>query len=93
MKKLEEEKNSSAMFWQAVKEEHHLARLRLHQKLTAEFDSNDQLKHKLQEKRKEQLRKAEEYRNELEEMNRRLKDRALIIEQQEMLIEKQRFTP
>lgn len=36
------------------------------------------------------MSRTEQYRRELEAMNRRLMGRALILEQQEMLIEKQR---
>ncbi|VDK55632.1 unnamed protein product, partial [Anisakis simplex] len=61
------------------------------QRLSAEGVVSDDVKRKLEEKRREQANRTEEYRQELEAMNRRLLSRALVLEQQEMLIEKQRF--
>uniref|UniRef100_A0A9J2PYU0 Uncharacterized protein n=1 Tax=Ascaris lumbricoides TaxID=6252 RepID=A0A9J2PYU0_ASCLU len=91
MRKLEDEKNRSRNFWKTVNEENRVSRQRLKQKLAAEEYVNDEIRRKLDEKRKEQMSRTEQYRRELEAMNRRLMGRALILEQQEMLIEKQRF--
>ncbi|KHN82338.1 Uncharacterized protein Tcan_03975 [Toxocara canis] len=91
MRKLEAEKNRSRDFWKAVNEENHISRQRLKQKLAAEDIVANEIQRKLDEKRKEQEIRTEQYRRDLEAMNRRVMGRALILEQQEMLIEKQRF--
>ncbi|VDM36894.1 unnamed protein product [Toxocara canis] len=91
MRKLEAEKNRSRDFWKAVNEENHISRQRLKQKLAAEDIVANEIQRKLDEKRKEQEIRTEQYRRDLEAMNRRVMGRALILEQQEMLIEKQRY--
>ncbi|VDD94133.1 unnamed protein product [Enterobius vermicularis] len=70
-----------------------VSRLRLKNKLqsNAMIDPNDDIKKKLQQKRKEQLERDAQYRYELEQIKRRVTNRALVIEQQEMLMEKQKF--
>ncbi|VDN26241.1 unnamed protein product [Gongylonema pulchrum] len=85
------ERNVSRKFWETVRERGELARMKLKQKFAAEVNGLRGIQRRLEEKRKEEHLRALQYHDELEAMKKRVMSRALIVEQQEMLIRKQQF--
>uniref|UniRef100_A0A8R1XQ17 Uncharacterized protein n=1 Tax=Onchocerca volvulus TaxID=6282 RepID=A0A8R1XQ17_ONCVO len=91
VQKMEIERNCSKKFWELMRKRGELARIKLKQKMSTEVTTICDIQRRLEEKKTKQQERADEYRNELEAMKRRVQSRALIIEQQEMLIKMQRF--
>uniref|UniRef100_A0A158R619 SCAPER_N domain-containing protein n=1 Tax=Syphacia muris TaxID=451379 RepID=A0A158R619_9BILA len=93
IKKAEEAKKTEKRLCQTVSASSQLSRIRLKNKLQSNDTLNptESIKKKVQQKKKEQQERDAQYRDELAQIGRRLSNRALIIEQQEMLMEKQRF--
>ncbi|CAG9535924.1 unnamed protein product [Cercopithifilaria johnstoni] len=89
--KMETEQNCSQKFWELMRKRSDLARIKLKQKLATKITTICDIQRRLKEKKTKQQERADEYRNELEAMKRRVRARALIVEQQEMLIKMQRF--
>uniref|UniRef100_A0A915PJE5 Uncharacterized protein n=1 Tax=Setaria digitata TaxID=48799 RepID=A0A915PJE5_9BILA len=89
--KLETEQNFSQKFWELMKKRGELARIKLKQRFSTEVTTVYDVQRRLKEKKTKEQERAVQYRNELEEMKRRVNTRALIVEQQEMLIKMQRF--
>uniref|UniRef100_A0A0R3S1I5 Coiled-coil domain-containing protein 177 n=1 Tax=Elaeophora elaphi TaxID=1147741 RepID=A0A0R3S1I5_9BILA len=89
--KMENDRNCSQKFWELMRKRSELARIKLKQKLATEITTICDIKRRLKEKKIKQQERADEYRNELEEIKRRVRTRALIVEQQEMLIRMQRY--
>ncbi|VIO99353.1 Uncharacterized protein BM_BM12088 [Brugia malayi] len=91
VEKMESERNCSRKYWELMRKRNELARIKLKQKLATEVTVIRDIQRRLKEKKLKQQERADEYRNELKAMKRRVEARALIVEQQEMLIKMQRF--
>ncbi|EFO12749.1 hypothetical protein LOAG_15782 [Loa loa] len=88
---MENERNYSRKYWELMRKRSEFARIKLKQKLASEITTIHDIERRLKEKKIKQQERADEYRNEVEAMKRRVQARALIVEQQEMLIKMQRY--
>ncbi|KAK6755818.1 hypothetical protein RB195_014294 [Necator americanus] len=89
--KLFEERHKSEKFWEGKKEEMDLSRLKLLSSMGSYGNIQEEIERKTAEKRKHIMETAKDYEKYLAEMQQRVIDRPLIMEQQSIIAQKQKL--
>ncbi|KAK6042169.1 hypothetical protein COOONC_20326, partial [Cooperia oncophora] len=89
---LNEERHRSEKFWEDRRDEMDLSRVRLLSSMGSLPNVNDEIERKTAEKIRHSAESTREYEKFLAEMQQRVIDRPLIMEQQSIIAQKQKFT-